>query len=153
MHERSPAVMKTGEPPRFSLRILFVAVTFVAVFLFMVVWLANNFSVGIIVPGIEPKSFDQKKWKAWSIKDMEQSDDIRRAFARRDMLDDLLARHSFTGWTEAELTSLLGPSNPEFCPNDWDVAYLLGMDWADYVVLVFRVDNSGKVKTYHVVMF
>jgi hypothetical protein len=137
---------------RFSVRGLLAGVTLVAFLLFPVVWLAENFSISPF-PSVEPRPFDQALWNAWSIEDMQQSKDIRRAFTRRDMLNDLLARHSFRGWKTAELNKLLGPSNPEFCPDEWNIAYLLGSDWVDYVVLVFRLDSDGKVTDYQVIMF
>jgi hypothetical protein len=146
--------MQTSKPLRFSVRGLLIAVTLVSFLLFTVVWLANNISSfsPFPFPEVEPKPFDQAEWKAWSIEDMQQSEDIRLAFARRDMLDSLLATHNFGGWTTVELTNLLGASDPEFCPVEWDVAYLLGPDWVDDVVLVFRLDKDGKVVSYQVIL-
>ncbi len=144
--------MQRGKPFRFSVRGLLIAVTLASLLLFTFVWLANNFSFSPF-PEVEAKPFDQTLWNEWSIEDIQQSEDIRRAFARRDMVDNLLATHNLSGWTPAELTNLLGPSDPEFCPVEWDVAYLLGLDWVDYVVLVFRLDKNGKVVSYQVVMF
>jgi hypothetical protein len=123
-----------------------------AVLVFAFVWLENALTFSL-VPEIKPKQFDQKQWVAWSTDDMRQSEDIRRAYARRDMLEDLLSKYNFTGWKLADLKGLLGPGTPEFCPQEWDLAYLLGLDWVDYVVLVFRLDENGKVESYQVTMF
>lgn len=141
-----------GESFRFSLRRLFVVLTIVALALFILGWLWRSANF-LNFPEVVPKPFDANEWKAWSIEDTRQSEDIRRLFARRDMLDDLLARTSFIGKTPAQLTLLLGPANPEFCPKEWDVAYLLGIDFIDYVVLVFRLDTNGKIESHRVIMF
>jgi hypothetical protein len=109
-----------------------------------------------IFPEVEPKPFDAVQWKAWTIKDMQQSEDIRRAFGRLDMLDDLIASHNLTGMTVEQLKELLGEPNPEFLPLEsdwgkWDVAYLVGPDFVDYEVLVFRLDGKGRVASFKVV--
>lgn len=145
--ESNPAA-EIAKPLRFSLRTIFVAVAIVALFLLGV----SSFLSFRPFPEVVPKPFDENKWKAWSIVDMRQSKDIRRHFARRDMVDDLLKKHDFSGWTTAELTDLLGPANPDFCPQEWDVAYLIGSDWVDYVLLVFRLRKDGTVASYQVIM-
>jgi hypothetical protein len=145
--ESNPAA-EIARPFQFSLRTIFVAVA-IAVPLLFVYSCFVNFRV---FPEVVPKPFDQNEWKAWSIEDMRQSKDIRRHYARRDMVDNLLQKYDFSGWTEAELTKLMGPSNPDFCPKEWDVAYLVGSDWVDYVVLVFRLHKDGTVASYQVIM-
>jgi hypothetical protein len=153
MHEQYVAAASTGGPLRFSLRGLFLAFTIFALLVGALVLLASKIELLGPFPQVEPRPFEQQEWKAWSIQDMNQSDDLRRALLRQDMKGDLLARHDFTGWTGTELESLLGRSNPEFCRAEWDVAYLLGTSWVDYVVLAFRLDKDGKVESYEEVMF
>jgi hypothetical protein len=154
MHEQDVAAASTGGPLRFSSRGLFLAFTIFALLIGALVLLVSKIELSLgPFPQVEPRPFEQQKWKAWSITNMSDSDDFRRALLRQDMKDDLLAKHDFTGWTGTELESLLGRSNPEFCPAEWDVAYLLGTSWVDYVVLAFRLDNDGKVDSYEEVMF
>lgn len=124
-----------------------------ALLLFASVWLWNNFSIPFPIPAVEPRPFNEMQWKSWTKDNIMQSKDIRRVYLRRDMLDDLLKKRDFRGWTTTELVDLLGQSNPEFCPDEWDVAYLLGVDWVDYVVLVFRLDENDRVKNYRVNMY
>jgi hypothetical protein len=154
MHDKSLGieVRVVRDPLRFSLRKLLLIVTVVALALFVFgwIWRAVDFSY---YPDVVPRPFNANEWKAWSIEDMHQSEDIRRTFVRRDMLDDLLAKTNFTGMTPTQLALLLGPANPEFCPKEWDIAYLLGADFIDYVVLVFRVDRNGLVASQRVIEF
>jgi hypothetical protein len=154
MDEQKSAAAPSANPHRFSLRGLLIAFTIAALFLGALVLVVSNidFTLGPF-PRVEPRPFDQKQWQAWSKKDMDQSGDLRRALLRQDMLGDLLAAHDFSGWTTAELNNLLGPSNPDFCPAEWDIAYLLGTSWVDYVVLVFRLDQDGKVESYQEIVF
>jgi hypothetical protein len=149
-HERTSGT--TDQPFRFSLRSLFLVTTIAALLVCAYVWYVNNLSFSLS-PDIDPKPFDETTWKEWSVEDMRQSEDTRRVYARREMEDDLLKKYNFSGWSTAEVASLLGPSDPDFCPPDWDIAYLLGPDWIDYVALVFRLNDDGKVDAYRVIVF
>jgi hypothetical protein len=123
----------------------------VAICLGIGVWLYSHLSFGLVFPEVEPRPFDPQVWKVWTIEDMRQSEDIRRAFARRDMLEDLFSTRQFTGWTKAQLEAELGPPNDDFLQKGrWDVAYLVGMDFIDYVVLSFKLDANGRVTAYRV---
>lgn len=104
------------------------------------------------IPPIELKQFDSTEWKAWS-PEVRPSQDLRAYLARQDMLDDLLARHDFSGWEVDQLEELLGPPDPKFQHKEWDLAYFLGMEWADFVLLVFKLDDNGKVASSGVVIF
>jgi hypothetical protein len=106
-----------------------------------------------IYPDVEPKPFNSEDWKTWTIKDMQQSEDIRRSFQRKDMFDDLMSKHDFKGWTLEQLKDVLGEPNPEFLDKEWDVAYLVGPDFIDYQVLVFRFDKERHVSSYQVKMY
>ena len=75
------------------------------------------------------------------------------------MLDDLLARHDFTGWSRSKLESLLGTADDfgieswSKTPDKWDLGYRAGTDWIDYRVLVFDLDAEGNVVSYQVELY
>jgi hypothetical protein len=101
----------------------------------------------------EAKPFDASVWKAPSSSDFDS--DVRAA-----MLDDLLARHDFTGWSRSRLETLLGPaddtgleSRSVGAPANWDLGYRAGTDWIDFRVLVFDLDSNEKVASYQVELY
>jgi hypothetical protein len=149
------ALTPNGEPSRSSYRGAFIAAAAVAGLLFCgVLWFVGNAARNMraIFPPSEPKPFNSEEWKAWSL-DTPRSKDRRAYLARQDMLDDLLARHDFSGWEVDQIENLLGPPDPKFQHRDWNLAYLLGMEWTDFVLLVFKLDDNGKVASSGVVIF
>lgn len=75
--------------------------------------------------------------------------------ARSRMVDDLLERYRFQGWTKAEVIDLLGP--PDWHPPSMrsvDMVYRLGFRpdaWAlDDEYLYFRFDGQARVAEYGV---
>lgn len=73
---------------------------------------------------------------------------------RSRMVDDLVQRHDFRGWTRAQLVELLGAPAPPECfaeiGNEWDVIYLLGLERGgpfslDNEFLVFRLDENKRI--------
>ena len=100
----------------------------------------------------ESKSFDAAEWQDPSSKDSHSD-------ARAAMLDDLLSRYDFTGWGRTEVEAVLGVadhlnieswSQP---PDEWDFGYNAGMDWIDYRILVFDLDENDKVVAYQVELY
>jgi hypothetical protein len=144
--------MNMHDRVRFSLRSLFVATTVVVCATFAVTWLWQRLDL-FPFPQVEPKTFSSKEWKAWTVKDMRQSEDIRRAYTRRDMLDDMLAKHRLIGLHRRDLVKLLGEPDGDPVPKDWDIAYFVGVDFVDYVVLVLRLDSHDKVEAFEVKMY
>jgi hypothetical protein len=39
---------------------------------------------------------------------------------------------------------------PKDEPEKWDVAYLVGLDWIDIAVLVFRLDADERVEAFNI---
>jgi hypothetical protein len=76
--------------------------------------------------------------------------------ARSKMIEDLLKRYDFHGWTRDQVIDLLGkPDNPGDSFDQWDVVYVLGLQRAgalscDWEALGFKLDSSGKVNNYHI---
>lgn len=92
--------------------------------------------------------FNQAEWKAPA--SSEPTDMTRLA-----MLDDLLARYNFKGWTREQVEALLGPPDDVDvdndwleAPDDWDMLYNTGMVIGDLYWLVFDLDEQGKVISY-----
>ena len=77
------------------------------------------------------------------------------------MLDDLLARYSFTGWNRSEVESLLGTADEvgfdyDFTvdgPEDWDLLYKAGNEFTDSRALIFDLDEQGRVIGYRVALY
>src|SRR5262249_1158596 len=74
---------------------------------------------------------------------------------RSKMIDDLLRRNDFKGWTRDQIVDLLGkPDNPGDSFDQWDMVYVLGLERAgalsaDWEALGFKFDPNGKVSDYH----
>jgi hypothetical protein len=73
---------------------------------------------------------------------------------RSQMIEDLLRRYDFKGWTRPEVEQLLGrPYQGDISTtafSDWDMFYSLGMERGgafslDQEVLAFKFDNNNKV--------
>lgn len=114
------------------------------------VLLAANAVINYRAMGLEYDSipFNEAEWKAPA--SSKPSDMTRLA-----MLDDLLARHNFKGWTTAQVESLLGPPDDVDvdndwleAPDDWDMLYNTGMVMGDLYWLVFDLDEQDKVISY-----
>lgn len=125
---------------------------FLVALVFIAARAAANYRL-IFPPPVEPIPFNASEWKSPSSSDFDS--DVRAA-----MLDDLLARHDFTGWSRTELESVLGPAD-DFdlesrsieAPDRWDLGYRAGRDWIDYRVLVFDLDAEGDVVSYQVELY
>lgn len=99
--------------------------------------------------GVHPISFDVEEWLR-----AEQIEDYRTV--RSQMIEDLLKRFDFRGWSRGEVTKLLG--KPDWDPKtsgfpSWDIAYYLGRERGgafslDIECLVFRFDGSDLVTEY-----
>ena len=92
--------------------------------------------------------FNEAKWKA---PDSSKPYDLTRLA----MLDDLLARYNFNGWSRTQVEALLGsPDNVDVdndwleAPDDWDMLYNTGMVIGDAYWLVFDLDEQDKVISY-----
>jgi hypothetical protein len=97
------------------------------------------------------RAFDAVLWK--------QADPNRdRRTVRSEMVDDLLDRVDFSGWTRAEILKLLGPSSPSRPASgfdQWDLYYVLGLERGggfalDDEALGFKFDAAGKVVKFGV---
>lgn len=97
--------------------------------------LADSFS--------KTRPFDAELWKS-----PEPVDELWTS--RSEMVGDLLAQHSFVGWTREEVEALLGPAEE---PPEWEkrfaFVYHLGADRSflpiDNEWLGFVVDDQGRV--------
>ena len=79
-----------------------------------------------------------------------------RLTIRIRMVDSLLNQYNFKGWTRKEIEQLLGPRTVTEYFSDWDLVYYLGAGRYGNAVgdsewLVFRLDDSGRVRRYEVV--
>lgn len=102
---------------------------------------------GMLRP-FEDKPFDAAIWRL-------KSSSSRQDLERAAMLRDLLASHDFKGWKRTEVETLLGPPDEVDVdndwletPDDWDLLYNAGFEWADYRTLVFDLDDQDKVISY-----
>ena len=93
--------------------------------------------------------FDAEAWR--------RADPIENhRIVRSKMIDDLLRRHDFHGWTRPQVEELLGPPEPgggKFGFPQFDVVYILGMERAgafslDDEALGFSFDDRGTVSKY-----
>ena len=73
---------------------------------------------------------------------------------RSQMIDDLLRRYKFTGWTRQQLIALLGPPTTKASGFDqWDIVYVLGLERSgslslDDEALGFKFDSADRVSNY-----
>jgi hypothetical protein len=98
-------------------------------------------------PEVEQRSFEAVAWK--------RADPIEHhRTVRSQMVDDLLRRHNFQGWTRGEVTQLLGnPDTVWSSFNQWDIIYVLGIERAgayslDDEALGFKFDANDLVIAY-----
>ncbi|MEX2141451.1 MAG: hypothetical protein WD894_19450 [Pirellulales bacterium] len=67
------------------------------------------------------------------------------------MVDDLLNKYDFTGWSRTQVVGLLGsPSPPWSGFEQWDMYYVLGLERAgayslDDEALGFKLNKAGLV--------
>lgn len=105
-------------------------------------------------PPLESIPFDPAIWKRQFLLSSPRLD-------RAPMLDDLLARYSFTGWNRSEVESLLGTADEvgfdyDFTvdgPEDWDLLYKAGNEFTDSRALIFDLDEQGRVIGYRVALY
>jgi hypothetical protein len=69
---------------------------------------------------------------------------------RREMLDDLLTRYDFRGWSKDQVISLLGNPSPISSGfQQWDLIYIIGLEAGplalDDEALGFDVDKDGTI--------
>ncbi len=75
---------------------------------------------------------------------------------RSKMIEDLLKRYKFDGWTREQVVDLLGqPNEPGDGFDQWDMIYVLGLERGgafslDWEALGFKFDTQGKVTNYHI---
>jgi len=132
----------TEQPPRlqFGTRAMFVAVTIIALLVAAAAAL-HRFEISERGP---TRPFDAMLWK--------QADPNKHRTVRSEMVDDLLERYDFTGWSRAEIADLLGPSMAPPIGSgfeQWDMIYLLGLERGSYALddeaLGFKFDKAGRV--------
>lgn len=119
-----------------------------------IAFVAYRFATFRIFPDPPPSiPFDSATWKLKSSSDFRDN-------KRAAMLDDLLSRYDFKGWTRAQLEAVLGnaddvnlASNLEGPSDVWDIGYHAGVDWIDYRVLVFDLDDEGLVSEYSIDLY
>ncbi|MCH7989919.1 MAG: hypothetical protein IID46_12320 [Planctomycetes bacterium] len=104
-------------------------------------------------PDVLPIPFESEAWK--------RGDTIGdNRTVRSQMIDDLLQRHDFHGWSKEQIIDLLG--NPGEGENHvmyplFDMAYTLGLEregWAsvDFEYLVFKLNDQQKVIHFRVML-
>src|SRR5262249_39220916 len=70
--------------------------------------------------------------------------------SRSKMINDLLRRYDFRGWTRDQIIDLLGkPDKPGDSFDQWDMVYVLGLQRAgalsaDWEALGFKFDSNGN---------
>jgi hypothetical protein len=74
---------------------------------------------------------------------------------RLRMVDDLLAKHSFTGVTRDSVERLLGPADSARAFGGFDMVYALGPERSpigiDYEWLAFKLGPDGRVTRYEII--
>ena len=103
----------------------------------------------LILTGVESRPFDAAAWRQPKPIDNDRTE-------RSQMVDDLLRRYDFSGWTREEVVKLLGEPDAisgEGMFPEWDMTYLIGLErggsWSlDYEYLVFRLDKNNRVVDY-----
>jgi hypothetical protein len=93
---------------------------------------------------VQQRPFDAALWKD------PQDVEFGRT-SRSEMVDDLLAKHDFSGQTCEEVEALLGPAEePPEWEDRWDFVYYLGFDRSfapiDNEWLGFALDVNGRVE-------
>jgi hypothetical protein len=96
---------------------------------------------------LEERPFDAELWK----KPLKVA---HGRTSRSEMVEDLLQKHDFRGWTKEKVEALLGPSGaPLVGMAEFAFVYYLGADRSflpiDNEWLVFKLDDSGKVRDAH----
>jgi hypothetical protein len=77
-----------------------------------------------------------------------------RRTVRSFMVDDLLRRYDFHGWSREQVIDLLGPPTESWSGfEQWDVIYVLGLErlgnWSlDDEALGFKFDETDRVEKY-----
>ncbi len=69
------------------------------------------------------------------------------------MVDDLLSRYDFHGWSKNDVVTLLGKPDTWSGFEQWDVVYVLGLERSgafslDDEALGFKLDANGHVVSY-----
>ena len=109
---------------------------------------ASSFVVGR--DGVRQIAFESTAWQR-----ADSVDHYRTV--RSQMIQDLLRRYKFEGWTRQQVLALLGePTHGEPAKmgfGQWDAVYILGLEragaWSlDDEALGFKFDPSGKVVSY-----
>ena len=98
--------------------------------------------------------FDAAAWRvgdAWQV--IKQTKDSRTV--RSKMIEDLLHRYQFKGWSREQVTDLLGQGDDRGDAfHRWDLVYVLGLARGffalDYEALGFKFDDQERVKEYRV---
>jgi hypothetical protein len=126
--------------PSFTLRTLLALVAVVGILDYFYRW--------AIPPEVEQVSFDPIAWKR-----AEPIGSFRTV--RSQMIDDLLRRYDFQGWTREEVIQLLGTPNTVSGFTQFDVVYVLGLERGgafsqDDEALGFKFDANGRVVNYRV---
>ena len=94
------------------------------------------------------RTFDSVRWK-----EANPRDNTARS-VRCEMVQDLLARHDFQGWSRAEVVALLGKPTENWSGfPQWDVIYVLGperrgVSSLDDEALGFKFNDEGYVVKY-----
>jgi hypothetical protein len=85
--------------------------------------------------------FDQKAWAAA---------DVDTTMARYQMVRDLERKHPLVGMTKSEVVTLLGPPTPTDKWRAYDLIYVIGPNEIDFLWLLFKLDEHGRVSDYAV---
>ena len=91
--------------------------------------------------------FDAVAWK--------RADPIKRdRTVRSQMIDDLLGRYNFQGWTEQQIVQLLGEPDSRLGFERYDIVYKMGLERGgsfslDTEALVSQLDRNDRVFAYH----
>jgi hypothetical protein len=98
-------------------------------------------------PEVERLRFDSTKWQ--------RADPIERhRTVRSQMIEDLMERYNFQGWTRQEVVKLLGKPDTIWSSfAQWDIIYVLGVERAgafslDDEALGFKFDVNDRVIAY-----
>jgi len=102
--------------------------------------------------GVKQIPFEATAWKSADPAHSSQQDGYRTA--RSHMIEDLLRRYDFDGWTRQQVVELLGQPTEKWSGfEQWDMIYVLGLERMggvslDDEALGFKFEANGKVAKY-----
>ena len=99
-------------------------------------------AASIFLVGCERRAFDREAWI---------SANVDASHTRKQMVKDLLQRHSLKGMTRAEVIALLGPAERTDKWAGYDLVYVLGPHGIDFDWLIIKLGPDGKVRDHAIV--